>query len=168
MDREEYDHRVQEAFDRRVDPVDDPAVRDYALEHPEVLEELAEMRSAIGLLGRNMSGVNRPARRPGVWRRRTIGVAAAIFVLCAASAVLVLVRGSGSSEPRRLSQASRILWHRMTVTTETGSTRRVSVTGSNGWSASESVEIAAPTGSGAIAMLGTTHMRTGIQGRESR
>lgn len=80
MNRDRLWQQIQLCFDARQDPLDDETVQEGLLAHPEVLEELAELRTRL---------ITLPAPAP---RRRRRAAAAAVLVLLGAGAGSYLLR----------------------------------------------------------------------------
>lgn len=88
MIRADYLSALHAALDARRDPLDDGAVRDWLMAHPEDLSEFAAMRAAL-------APVQRPARaprRPPLWPM-------ALPPLAAAAALLLFLRAERPQPP---------------------------------------------------------------------
>jgi len=91
--------RVQQIIDNRDDPLDDPAVREYLLENPDDLEELAAMRAYLESLSTmRVSPFSGPTPRKQRATRIAL-LAAALFV--SVSLLVFWSRTSGELDARR-------------------------------------------------------------------
>jgi hypothetical protein len=155
---------VQERLDRRLDPVDDPGIRDWVSDHPEVLEELAELRWGVGR-------IEAAARRRGSARRRAGAWVAAAAVLLAAG--ITFFSWPGRDDPARGGEApavsaatgpsSRVLRYRVTETTRTGRSWTRRVTGTDGGRTERSIELEPVRIREGIARVGPTRIRTAVE-----
>jgi hypothetical protein len=89
LDREQYERRLQQLWDARLDPADDPGVQTFLLQHPELLDGFAAQRQLVDLL---------PAMSPGlrvrVHHRRHLLVLATVATAAASVLLASLFRAA--------------------------------------------------------------------------
>lgn len=105
-DAERFWRRVDEALDARRDPLDDPAVRDELLAHPELLEDFARVTAALAAVSAaaplaaapadGTAAVARPRRRAAAL---VAVVAVVLFVVVVTAAVAMQLGGGARSQP---------------------------------------------------------------------
>lgn len=97
MNRADYEARLQDCFDRRLDPLDDAALQAWLLAHPEALEAFAQQRRLLQAMPAAMPLAAATRRRRWPWL-----VAAAL----AAAAWLARPEPATPPPPGRILQAS--------------------------------------------------------------
>ena len=120
--REQYWEQIQDLLDERRDPFDDEEVTAWLLEHPEELDAVVRMRTALSIL-------ERAPRRASGWRTIGLPIAAGI------AGLLLLWRfaENGPPPPPVVAQAappgtgSRIIDVRLSVMTESANRRITTV-----------------------------------------
>lgn len=117
MKREELWAHVQEALDEREDPLADERVREGLLEHPELCDELFELR---GELDRLPTG---PQRSASNWRR--VAAVAAALVLASTAIWPFLIEPQAQDETAASEDAtSRVHHFELTYRTRTPNRER--------------------------------------------
>lgn len=121
-DHEPYWERIQDLLDERCDPFDDEGVTAWLLEHPDELDAVLRMRTALSIL-------ERAPRRVPRWRTIGLPIAAGIVGLFG----LWRFTESGAPPPPVVTEAarpapqSRIIDVHLSVVTESAGRRITSV-----------------------------------------